>query len=123
MKISVAQFGTKLPGRKLSIANSMPKGVRMQTVKELFPTLATIITPGWGLVAGFKAGKVSWAAYTRIYEEGLQKINLEQAMHKLCSLAGSDDLVLCCWEGADVEECHRKLLYDALPRSYQGVRA
>ena len=122
MIIHVAQFSSKLPGRKLSIANSMPKGVRMQTVKELFPTLATIITPGWGLVAAYKEHRISWAVYARIYGESLQKLNLEQAMRKLCDLAGSDELVLCCWEGADVEECHRKLLFDALPLSMQGVR-
>ena len=122
MIIHVAQFSSKLTGRKLSIANSMPKGVRMQTVKELFPTLATIITPGWGLVAAYKEHRISWAVYARIYGESLQKVNLTQAMHKLCNLAGTDELVLCCWEKADDECCHRKLLYDALPESIKGER-
>jgi uncharacterized protein YeaO (DUF488 family) len=122
MKIHVAQFSSKLPGRKLSIANSMPKSVRMQTVKQIFPLLAAIIVPPWGLVSGYRSGKVSWAAYTRIYSEQLQKINLEATLGKLCALVGHDELVLCCWEGANVEKCHRKLLYDALPEDIRGIR-
>ena len=122
MIINVANFSTKLP-HKLSIANSMPKGVRLITVKQIFPTLGAIIVPSWGLVAGYKAGRVSWAAYTRIYQENLARVDLRSAIEKLCQMVGYEEITLCCWEGADVEECHRKLLYDALPRSYQGVRA
>lgn len=123
MRISVANFSnTKLPGKRLSIANSMPKGVRMHSVKALFPTLAAFIVPPWPLVSGYKAGTVSWTLYARTYGARLQKINLEQVMRKLCDLAGSDDLVLCSWEGADVEECHRKLLFDALPAEIRGER-
>jgi uncharacterized protein YeaO (DUF488 family) len=121
MIINVANFSSKLP-HKLSIANSMPKGVRLLTVKQIFPTLAAVIVPSWGLVSGYKEGRVSWAAYTRIYQENLARVDLRNAMRDLCIILGHEEITLCCWEGADVEECHRKLLYDALPRSYQGVR-
>ena len=121
IRINVANFSSKLP-HKLSIANSMPKGVRLLTVKQVFPTLAAIIVPSWGLVAGYKAGRVSWAAYARIYGEGLQKLDLRAAMQDLCMMLGHEEITLCCWEGADVEECHRKLLYDALIPEMQGAR-
>ena len=121
MIINVASFSSRLPN-KLSIANSMPKGVQMRTVKSIFPTLAAFIVPGWGLVSAYKDGRVSWSAYTRIYAESLQKINLGQAMKKLGSLVGHEEITLCCWEGATVEECHRKLLFDALPAEIRGER-
>lgn len=122
MIIHVANFWTNIPGRKLSIANSMPKGSRMRPVNALFPALAAFIVPPWSLVSGYKEGRVSWAAYTRIYLERLQKLDLGREMRKLCDVAGSDELVLCCWEGAAVEECHRKLLFDTLPVEIRGER-
>ena len=122
MKINVANFSSALPN-KLSIANSVPNGVSMRTVKGLFPTLAAFIVPSWSLVKGYKDKKVSWGAYTRIYYENLAGVDLVSALKKLCALAGQDELTLCCWEGKDEEECHRKLLYDMLPENIRGVRA
>jgi len=121
MKINVANFSSKLPN-KLSIANSMPKGVKMRTVKKLFPTLGTFIVPSWGLVQGYRNGKLSWDAYTRIYKEQLEKVDLRKVLKKLCELAGKDEITLCCWESASDEHCHRKLLYDMLPDDIKGVR-
>jgi uncharacterized protein YeaO (DUF488 family) len=94
----------------------------MRTLKSVFPTLAAFLVPSWGLVQGFKDKTVSWAAYTKIYQERLSSLDLSRAMKKLCTLVGSDELVLCCWEGADDEHCHRKLLYDMLPDDMKGVR-
>jgi uncharacterized protein YeaO (DUF488 family) len=121
MRINVANFSSKLPN-KLSIANSTPKGVKMRTVKSVFPTLAAFIVPPWGLVKSYKDGKLSWEAYTRIYYESLSKVDLRGAMKKLCDLVGHDEVSLCCWEGVDEEQCHRKLLYDLLPKDIRGVR-
>ena len=121
MTINVGNFSSKLPN-KLSIANSMPKGVKMRTVKKLYLQLAMFIVPSWGLVGGLKNGKISWEIYARIYQENLSKINLRQVMENLCALVNKDELTLCCWERADDEHCHRKLLYDMLPDDIKGVR-
>jgi len=122
MKIHVGQFSCKLPGKKVSIASSIPKGVHMQTVRDLFPMLAAFIVPSWGLIKSLKDNKLSWAAYSRIYQENLSKVNLRQALKKLCDLVKHDEIILCCWEGADDEYCHRKILYDLLPEDIRGVR-
>lgn len=122
MIVHVANFSSQLPGRKVCIANSVPNGVKMRTLKRVFPTLAQFIIPSWGLVKGFKDGKITWEVYTRIYLEQLQNVNLGKALEKLGTLLEADQIVLCCWEGKDDPHCHRKLLYDLIPEDMRGER-
>ena len=122
MIIHVANFSTKIPGKKIAISNSKPKKSNVPLLKELWPVAAKIIVPPWYLVDAFKGGKINWEQYKNVYLQQLAAFDVRRVLCDLGKKLNIEELVLCCWESETDEHCHRKLLYDTLPTSLKGQR-
>lgn len=129
MKVNVTSFfeNQDLPGRTC-IANSKPKGDKLPTMH--------ILVPEWKIVDSLKRSFIDWDEFSRRYSSELDlrlrresTLNgnfterLVQALQVAAKTLNTDEITLCCWEGANNPKCHRKLLYSWLPKEVQGLLA
>lgn len=128
VKVNVGTFWDPTLPNKVSVANSMPKGVEFRTLKQLLPE--------WKYVDAYKKGLITWDEYTDRYADTLNDrlpelpgedyrdlVVPERLAYLLRSAAkslGVDEITLCCWEKADDPHCHRKLIHSWLPDEMKG---
>ena len=140
--VNTAQLGCTLPD-PVCIARSLPRTLDIPHLK--------ILAPSWELLKRWRDSKGSdecWSDYVRSYWseiatrckrdrkiwQGANQL-LEHRLHAdmrgaciayvLQSAAdrmGVNKLTLCCYERPEDQWCHRKLIYDALPKQMKGGR-
>lgn len=102
----------KLGYTLISIARYTPKGIDCVKLNAFMPPEA--------LLRDYKAGKVSWEEYDRVYTNHINSIPVETSLNALSNymeLDGKDKAVLLCFE-KDPENCHRSLLAGILNEKY-----
>lgn len=102
----------KLGYTLISIARYTPKGIDCVKLNAFMPPEA--------LLRNYKAGKVSWEEYDRVYTNHINSIPIETSLNALSNymeLDGKDKAVLLCFEKAP-EACHRSLLAEILNGRY-----
>jgi len=88
-------------GKAFSMANSVPRGVKVDGTVEC-------LVPPWSIVRQFKAHEMDWEAYTDGYRDHLRQ-NWQRVKAWLQSLDNAEDVYLCCWERTP-DYCHRSLV-------------
>lgn len=125
MRINVSAFGARLPN-KIAISNTAPANSRtLQTIiMELGPghELFQRLIPDKKIWFDYKRGEITWEQFEVAYQTQIEFLNLRKIMRILCNHLGAEEITLCCWEAANDEHCHRKLLFDNFHDSYMGVR-
>jgi hypothetical protein len=141
--VNVARIGTKLASPVL-IVRFPPRSSRLPNLRILSPS--TELLDLWKGTRGIDA---DWKVYERRYwdevatmcrgsetiRQGAKALiadGLETDLRGACLAfilraaarsLGVSELTLCCFEPDADEHCHRKLIYDALPRAMRGLRS
>lgn len=135
LRIHTGTFWTNLPN-KVSIAVKTPADFTGPFAPDIHPAGAALVPPP-NLVWRFKNGEINWNQYVVEFSSHLRReaaaagitpeyIYLEETIRDIClkiqAVTGFDEITLCCWEGPKNPQCHRKYIYDHLPKDMRGIK-
>lgn len=111
----------------LKMGNIIEQFCKDDADKTRVENLFKILVPPDGIMDAYNSGKLHWNDFKTWYEGYLAGMDvfdttLGAELTWLGELMGVEVLTLCCREARDDSHCHRKIIYDSLPKEMQGVR-
>ncbi len=72
-----------------------------------------ILSPSWGLLNDYKAGRINWAQYTERFKREMNCDLCAAEMKRIWDMAQKKDVFLVCYEKPG-ENCHRHILLEMI---------
>lgn len=77
------------------------------------------VAPGSYMLKEYKAGKMTWEEYEKMYREGVGLLTGTPWMQKRAEEAKNDIVILVCYE-KDASHCHRRLLAEEIAKRFDA---